>query len=917
MPRSRPVPRLRTSPGPQWPGLLFILHLLASSLLGQSARAPETAELDQAVADLASERFPIREAGTRFLWQHADLALSQLEAARQSPDPEVRLRAERIWEAYRLGIMPDTPRAVVEQIYAFHDGSTAEKRNIISQLVASDNLSTAHRLLRSLDDGALRQELVLIVATHTRAKLLPHLLSQDWDGARALLSKAAIGDLGMRDYAAFLRSTDGIDDDTLDRAKGEEPRLAIWLLRAAGRIDEALELADKLNDIKLQREIRAGVGDAVAICEAQLEQLDPGSPQALRAQSFLADLKNDQAAFTQAKEALLKLAKNDRDSYNQQVALDALILHGIVDDILPWLPKRIQQTAYDVQSFRGLYRDALQQLGLQAERPPFEEWTKARCQNIAEDKQSNLAYQEIEDLAGHLVGAGEKEEAARIMEQAYLAMKEQPALRLMLVAEEFRLGLREQSRAHLRALHDSGVRIDQLRRLVSANQPDLIAQWHEYFVNQDMAENAREPDRLEALLEAYTMVDRQEGDPKAPAELVSHLDAAHEKAQALNPGERINYLRNLYLTASVLKAKERARRYLEELANLTQDITWTYELGSAHAEDGEWEQAAKAFENTWERHSAQIKATLSTTVQARSGRADTRDRLQPSFLYLAGMAHRKAGKVERGEAMISQARLLCLGDLSARYRLALTMDLHGDEAMAVEEWELTARLAQLEEFEGTRAFYFLAQHWGLHDPAKAVRFQDRVLVARQALDGLFSPNARLTGSLRMRSLRHQWQAKAQLLAGNVEEALKALQLYWELTPGNASIGEELLPLLEEAGRPKEAREYYDKTREYALEACRVFPRSAMAHNNLAWLDARSRRQLEEAKKHAETAISIRPETAAYIDTLAEVYFAMGNREKALELSDQAVVLTPEDKELLGQRKRFQEAPLPEKRPPGE
>jgi hypothetical protein len=55
---------------------------------------------------------------------------------------------------------------------------------------------------------------------------------------------------------------------------------------------------------------------------------------------------------------------------------------------------------------------------------------------------------------------------------------------------------------------------------------------------------------------------------------------------------------------------------------------------------------------------------------------------------------------------------------------------------------------------------------------------------------------------------------------------------------------------------------------------------------------------------------MRPESAAYIDTLANVYFAKGDREKAVELSERAIGLMPFDDELLGQLEKFKNAPIP-------
>ena len=52
------------------------------------------------------------------------------------------------------------------------------------------------------------------------------------------------------------------------------------------------------------------------------------------------------------------------------------------------------------------------------------------------------------------------------------------------------------------------------------------------------------------------------------------------------------------------------------------------------------------------------------------------------------------------------------------------------------------------------------------------------------------------------------------------------------------------------------------------------------------------------------AVGLEPESAAYIDTLAEAHFAKGDQKKAIELSEKAVSLAPEDEELQGQLERF-------------
>ena len=58
------------------------------------------------------------------------------------------------------------------------------------------------------------------------------------------------------------------------------------------------------------------------------------------------------------------------------------------------------------------------------------------------------------------------------------------------------------------------------------------------------------------------------------------------------------------------------------------------------------------------------------------------------------------------------------------------------------------------------------------------------------------------------------------------------------------------------------------------------------------------------------ALELRPQTAAYLDTLGEVWFARGDRERALKWSGKAVQHAPGVDTLLRQHERFRTAPIP-------
>ena len=89
-----------------------------------------------------------------------------------------------------------------------------------------------------------------------------------------------------------------------------------------------------------------------------------------------------------------------------------------------------------------------------------------------------------------------------------------------------------------------------------------------------------------------------------------------------------------------------------------------------------------------------------------------------------------------------------------------------------------------------------------------------------------------------------------------------------------------------------------------------FPNSDNTCNTAAWLASRARRNLDQAEAYEKHALALNPEQSAYLDTMAEIQFAKGNREKAVEWSTLAINFLPGDSMLRRQHERFLTSPLP-------
>jgi tetratricopeptide (TPR) repeat protein len=80
--------------------------------------------------------------------------------------------------------------------------------------------------------------------------------------------------------------------------------------------------------------------------------------------------------------------------------------------------------------------------------------------------------------------------------------------------------------------------------------------------------------------------------------------------------------------------------------------------------------------------------------------------------------------------------------------------------------------------------------------------------------------------------------------------------------------------------------------------------SGVLLNELAWLCARSGEKLQEARELAERAVIAAPGEGAYLDTLAEANFQLGNFDNAIRLEQAVIELEPGDPFMVQQLERF-------------
>ena len=182
---------------------------------------------------------------------------------------------------------------------------------------------------------------------------------------------------------------------------------------------------------------------------------------------------------------------------------------------------------------------------------------------------------------------------------------------------------------------------------------------------------------------------------------------------------------------------------------------------------------------------------------------------------------------------------------------------------------------------------------------------DYLPIQRQLVD-LYLTNDRSEEAMSLlKDAVHRWPEAtwAHFLLGTLYEQLDlyekaeasfrtVVKIEPDLGVAYASLGN----LLYEQHRTSDAIQAY-------VEAISINPRDHASLNNLAWVYAVEGIKLDFAERLSRRSLRLVPDSAIYLDTLAEIYFRAGERELATEFIRRAISLRPDDPELMEHLRR--------------
>ncbi|MEK6237555.1 MAG: hypothetical protein N2C14_22850, partial [Planctomycetales bacterium] len=340
--------------------------------------------------------------------------------------------------------------------------------------------------------------------------------------------------------------------------------------------------------------------------------------------------------------------------------------------------------------------------------------------------------------------------------------------------------------------------------------------------------------------------------------------AADQEAKA----KQIKRLQAVGETCESAGLHELAGRCADLVLELGPSAAALIKRGGIHFDREEWKLAAERFRQAWEKDDKQTVA-----------------------LYLQGRSLVRGGDAKEGERLVKLAESLVLGDDAERHALVSALDDRGLSEDADRQREFIIRTGGFNSWQMNNARMHLGNRG--HDSKnfqQAADYYERYMLGVLRTSSAFM---RSTAYLVLPQAVYRAKAQASLKKGDVENAMKFARQSASYLPEDSKLPLEIVPELDRLGQTKEADELFELTYQALDGVIQKHPNAATRRNNAAWLAAQCNRRLPDALRHAESAVSLRPGHAGNLDTLAEVHFRLGNREKAVETIQRSLAIEPD------------------------
>jgi tetratricopeptide (TPR) repeat protein len=872
--------------------------------------------LESLIQDLSADEFRSREEASHKLWEIGGAALSALEAVSNGKDPEQAHRArELIWKI-QLNLTPETDPAVIHLVEQYFKASPEAKVNFFNELrgkrawwqmlklyASETDVELQQRLQQTLRTTGGQQGISGLAVIAAREKLL----LGDAKSAREFLEMAPADAAGLLALADFHRSQGTLEAE-LDRSKKlNDKHGTAWQLalhRAAGRLEAAKVSADAAGETKMSAMISLLRGDPLPWMKLEPDGRNGDSP--LRtAYTALAIQRWQGKPGNPAEDARAILAVKTRSQHERLSAINAVFLLGHRELGEAALVRESPLDTFIYLEAMELVPEALKALGLDPAKPDYNGYVAERFKSFssinekgeepdeeaAEEGSGKISPQETELIA--LADFLERRGLQTACDDAYLA----PLAAMAKADEEAFVKLLAKFLGVGSTLPKPQAASQIARQAATAWAGDKPERWQEVITSISGGDAGRELwSWLEEINPTAPLSERFDGflalcgigrDPRHLSQKWQTLGWDHLAKLPLD--------KRPAATEGVAKVFENlptdAATYLK-LWDLTPPADQEKMHRVAHTSylstAGRWSEAAEFYLK-------HIKL---------SGEAKQEPQL---YLIASAAAYlRKAGRIAEAAVQDTRVDQLALGNDAAS--IASAYGNCGDYSRAALWWQRAAIQCSLDESE---SFAVILQQL-LPELLEQGKWQEAAAAA-EAFSQLSVQSQRISySSLGVLNFRLQSDLARALanLKTDRPAALALLDQCRTMLPSDGSLADDFFPALRRVGLMKQHDAWFEDSWRRITAVVAQYPDSDNTCNTAAWLAARGQRRLDEAEKLEQHALALNPNQPAYLDTMAEIHFVKGNREKALEWSKLAVNFDPTTPPLRRQQDRFRTAPLP-------
>lgn len=824
------------------------------------------------VVQLADESYRVREEATKSLWNLGEVGMAVIKEGVESEDPEVAHRSKILLQRILTGITPDTPENVVRLVQKYFRSGTTGKKGVFEDLFEEEAYDQMLRIYRFEQDERARTACEELVDKAVLPAVLAALVDNRLDDAEELLRLAPIKDQNSRRLAAILRVQGRLDAELA--ASGENLKFDpngdvaaqhmdaathhLALLRSAGRATEAREFAQKMGREDLVAGLALFEGDPGPYLRWFMDRQEESPVVRIHAETVLKRWQGDDEEADRLMKSMAKVAKGGGEEKRE--AMLSLLLNGYLDLGIPLVVSGNKDSAFGYYETIEQPEKAVKVFGYTGTAEEKKEWLEKRLKELrAAWAESEDTRYEILTIASFLHTRGEREEAKAIM------------LSLSEIAE--RQG-KTNWLEFIGRLNDLGGSLYELAFFMAADmldeedaeEKDAIRIVAALFGEGDSAsrlwsqlESIEEKisERILLLGALYGAVHFEFEDLR---EVFEALEAKAEKGPV---AARVEQLSDLLEAAEARDDSRVALGLLEVLIEIGDANAWRKKLASYYSYASDWEKAIGLLEGILEDEPTNLR-----------------------YLAIYGGAMIRAGQADESVGPLRKVELFGLDEPIRLLRLAIDVERSGAVEEAGNYWRQLLISNPPTDWYWQSATSYFAKH------ARRNK-QWRVAAAFSEVDALQYIKGRSTfinpvTYIRKRFIADLYRGLALLEEGDKERAMKLFRGSFEMLNGDGILADDYFPLLREAGVLEEHDRNFEIVYQRLEDSIKSYPKAHNTYNSAAWMASRASRDLDDALEKIRTALSMRPKQAAYLDTMAEVWFAKKNREKAVEWSRKAV-----------------------------